>query len=108
MSPPQRTTTHYARIVERLFFSHYTEGATEVLFARDELVRAAEDLDIEVPKNLGDVIYSARHRMPLPQSIIETARDGEEWIVEGAGKGSYRFKLVGLANKPRFPRQLRR
>jgi hypothetical protein len=98
MSPTQRPATRYAQIIERVFFNHYAEGAAEVPFAREEFVRIAKELDIKLPKNLGDVIYAARYRTALPKSVVETARDGREWIIEGAGRGSYRFKLVGLAN----------
>ena len=45
-------------------------------------------------KNIGDVPYSFRYRNDLPDSILATQPDGREWIIEGAGKGRYRFKLV--------------
>jgi hypothetical protein len=98
VSGSKGATTRYARIIERVFFDHYSKGDTEVEFTRDEFVPIADDLDIVLPKNLGDVVYAARYRTPLPESIRETSREGKEWIIEGAGRGCYRFKLVRLAS----------
>ncbi|MBA2276736.1 MAG: endonuclease, partial [Chloroflexia bacterium] len=58
--PKARRPNRYARIIERVFFSHYTDGSREVSFERDEFVRAAQDLGIALPKNVGDLIYSFR------------------------------------------------
>ena len=51
----------------------------------------AREFDV---KNLGDVIYSFRYQYPFPQSIINTQPEGLEWIIEGAGRSQYEFKLV--------------
>ncbi len=56
--------------------------------------RAANELQIELPKNLGDVIYSIRYRTELPKSILKTQPKGKEWIIEGRGRALYRFRLV--------------
>ena len=63
-------------------------------FKRDHLINAARDLDIKLPRNLGDILYSFRYRTPLPDSILETQPEGLEWIIEGAGRALYRFSLV--------------
>ena len=89
----------YQALIEKVFFDHFTEGATEFGFNRDELEDAATALGVTRVKNLGDVTYSFRHRNPLPQSILETQPEGHEWIIEGAGKGQYRFKLVTTASR---------
>lgn len=89
----------YQALIEKVFFDHFTEGATEFRFHRDELEDATTALGVARVKNLGDVTYSFRHRNPLPQSIIETQVEGYEWIIEGAGKGRYRFKLVTTASR---------
>lgn len=94
MSPPNR----YARIIERIFFTHYEEGAREVPFVRDEMIPVAEALSITLPKNLGDVIYSFRYRVTLPDSITATAPEGEEWVISPAGRGLYRFELLPESN----------
>jgi hypothetical protein len=90
MSSPNR----YAQIIERIFFSHYEEGARQVEFERDEMVSVANELGIDLPKNLGDVVYSFRYRAALPDSVRETAPEGEQWIISPAGRGIYRFELV--------------
>jgi hypothetical protein len=97
MRAPEPKRPRYERLIERVFLDNYREGDVEVAFDRVELNEAADTLDIPSPKNLGDVIYSARYRTPLPQSIRSTATEGKEWIIEGAGKGRYRFRCVALA-----------
>ena len=49
---------------------------------------------VKLPMNLGDVIHSVRFRTALPDDILATQPPGMEWIIEGAGKAAYRFKLV--------------
>ena len=72
----------------------YQEGATEVPFHREELIKAAEELGIELPKNLGDIVYTFRYRAELPESIIAKAPEGHEWIIRPAGVSRYKFALV--------------
>jgi len=83
-------------LIERVFFDHWSEGATDFEFARDEIETVAGELEIALPKNLGDLIYSFRFRVPLPDKIIGTQPEGLEWIIEGAGKARYRFRLVKI------------
>ncbi|MDC7814964.1 endonuclease [Pseudomonas sp. BLCC-B112] len=92
-----RKPNRYAAIIERIFFSHYEPGAREFQFARDEIVDVATQLEIVLPKNLGDLIYSFRYRYDLPESILETAEEGLEWIIEGSGQALYRFRLAKLS-----------
>lgn len=95
-------TNRYKVLIERIFFDHWKKGNTEFEFVRDEIKKNADDLNIKLPKNVGDVPYSFRYRIALPQSIIETQPDGLEWIIEGAGRSRYRFKLVPATRiKPR-------
>jgi len=84
----------YSQIMEAIFEANYREGASEVPFERDELVHAAEKLGIELPKNLGDIVYSFRYRTTLPESITRKALEGYEWIIRPAGRGRYQFALV--------------
>lgn len=93
--PRRRGTNRYARIVESVFHAHYEAGQSRVEFEREEIIGAAARLNIELPKNLGDVIYGFRYRVPLPESILATAPPGHAWIIRPAGKGRYRFALVG-------------
>jgi hypothetical protein len=90
----ERQPNRYQAIIARVFADHYSKGATEFEFARDEFVAIAESLNIKLPKNIGDVIYSFRYRNDLPESILKTAGKGFEWIIEGAGSARYRFKQV--------------
>jgi hypothetical protein len=83
----------YSQIIETIFFAHYTEGDREVSFDREEITSTAFKLEIALPKNLGDVIYSFRYRATLPESIIGKANDEEEWIIRPVGRSQYRFVL---------------
>lgn len=84
----------YEALIERVFFENWKKGAKIVEFERPEIEKAAKKLGIEVPKNIGDAIYSFRYRRPLPRSILDTAPKKLHWIIEGAGRSKYRFKLV--------------
>lgn len=90
----------YRALVEHIFFDPsfggYQAGTTEIDFEREDLERAAKALGIKLPKNLGDVVYSIRYRMPMPGSILETQPEGKEWVIEGAGRARYRFALVPI------------
>lgn len=84
----------YQALIERIFFAHYKDGDTEFEFMREELEEGAAALGFARVKNIGDVPYSFRYRNKLPDSILETEPKQLEWVIEGAGRGIYRFKLV--------------
>ena len=63
----------YSAIVEAVFHANYRRGQREVAFERQDIIKYANELSIETPKNLGDLIYSFRDRTPLPSSILATA-----------------------------------
>lgn len=86
-----RQPNRYAQLIEHIFDSHYTEGATEVVFEREEIQAAAQDLGIVLPKNLGDLIYSFRYRTALPFSVQAKAPPGHQWVIRSAGRSRYRF-----------------
>lgn len=86
----------YERLIEKIFLDGYQEGSIEVPFTREDLVSSATALKIQLPKNLGDVLYSFRYRSPLPPSIIATQNKEREWVIEGTGRARYAFKLVTL------------
>ncbi len=92
----QRKPNRYSAIVGKIFKNHYKAGKTQFEFSRSEFVEIARSLDIALPKNLGDTIYSFRFRTALPPEIVATAPKGMEWGIELAGKGEYRFKLGKL------------
>lgn len=95
---PKPTENRYKQLISHIFFDpkfgNYQLGDTIIRFARGDLNRAAEELGIELPKNLGDVLYSFRHRADLPDSILATQEDGKVWIIETAARAAYEFKLV--------------
>jgi hypothetical protein len=84
----------YTALLENIFFDSYRKGDSEVRFKRQRLEAAAKTLKIELPKNLGDVVYSFRYRVAMPSKILQTQPDGMEWIVEGLGRAEYAFRLV--------------
>jgi len=88
--------SRYFTLLERIFLNKYRKGKTRIEFERDELVTTAEKLGIDLPKNLGDVIYSVRYRTDMPAAIEATQPKGLEWIIEGVGKARYAFVLVKL------------
>jgi hypothetical protein len=94
---PDRKPNRYSAIIGTIFKNHYEPGKTQFEFSRDEFVGTARSLGIDLPKNLGDTIYSFRFRTALPPEIVATAMKGTEWGIELAGKGQYRFKLGKFA-----------
>jgi hypothetical protein len=85
----------YEQIIERIFLAHYKRGSDEVTFDREEIPAVAKRLGIELPKNLGDLIYSFRYRAALPAAITSKAPKGKEWIIRPVGRSKYQFVLVG-------------
>lgn len=83
----------YKQIIERIFLNHYKPSLEEFEFSRDEIEKIGNKLKVKLPKNLGDLIYSFRYRVALPDAILKTAKPGYEWIIEGAGDARYRFVL---------------
>ncbi len=93
-APNNRRDNRYAALIESIFRKGYRKGAAEVPFHRDALTAAAKKLKIDLPKNLGDVVYSIRYRMALPKAIAKTQPSGKEWVIEGRGRSQYAFRLV--------------
>lgn len=84
----------YDVIIEKIFDSHYSPNNNSFDFTREEFEQTATKQGIKLPKNIGDVLYSFRYRKNLPANIIKTAPEGREWIIEGAGRAKYRFRLA--------------
>jgi hypothetical protein len=93
----------YTKVIERIFHSKYKPGTREVDFEREEIVEVCNELKVDVPKNLGDLVYSFRYRAALPDSIQKLAGEGETWIIRPAGRAKYRFVLV--RSKPIAPNE---
>ena len=86
----------YGSLIEKIFLDRYQEGRIELNFARTDIEDAAEELNIKLPKNLGDVLYSFRFRAALPEKIVDTQPEGMEWVIELAGRAVYKFRLVKI------------
>jgi len=84
----------YAQIIEAIFMNSYKQGVDEICFTRNEIEATAAALEIKLPKNLGDILYSFRYRSELPESITKTAPDGFEWIIRPAGRSLYKLVLT--------------
>jgi hypothetical protein len=100
MKPKKRATkgeaksNRYTQIIEAIFKKNYQPGANEVVFDRSEFEHIARTLGINLPKNLGDIIYSFRYRVTLPESIRSKETDGKHWIIRPKGRAKYAFVLV--------------
>ena len=81
----------YAQIVEKVFLRHYKKGARTVEFSRDEMLDVAKQTGIEIPKNLGDLVYTFRYRTELPESVVSKAPRGTKWVIRPAGAAQYKF-----------------
>jgi hypothetical protein len=84
----------YSQIIEAIFSKYFQKGSKEIQFERSDIIAAAKKLRISLPKNLGDVLYSFRYRTPLPNSIMEKAPKGLQWIIRPAGPARYKFVLA--------------
>lgn len=91
-------TSRYAKIIEAVFQRYWTKGTTDFSFERDEMIQVCGELKIEVPKNLGDVIYTFRYRKNLPESILATQPADRGWLILGDGDARYRFRLNKLTH----------
>ncbi len=89
--PSSAKPNRYSQIVEHVFLQRYQEGARVVEFTRDDLIQAAQALGIQVPKNIGDILYSFRYRGALPVAIQAKAPQGEVWVIRSVGRSLYQF-----------------
>ena len=89
-------TNRYTAIIEKIFHDSYDATDNNVGFRRQDIIEAAQTLNIDLPLNLGDVIYSFRYRTPLPASIQSLATEGRMWVIRPAGRGLYQFSLVPI------------
>ncbi|MGH9596407.1 MAG: hypothetical protein ACRD3K_06375, partial [Edaphobacter sp.] len=88
-----------------IFQKYWKKGVQSFEFHRDEMVDAAKAVKIKRPDNLGDVIYSFKFRRDLPKAILDKAPKGKSWMLEGAGHGRYRFRLVEVGDTTIKPRE---
>jgi hypothetical protein len=90
----KKKKNRYTRIIEEIFFAHFRNGKTKVIFTREEFIQTAKKLNILLPKNLGDIVYSFRYRVPLPESIQARAPRGREWVIRPVGVARYAFEAT--------------
>lgn len=86
-----KSKNRYDPLIERAFFRNYQKGDDEVSFDREEFEMIAKELELKLPKNLGDIIYSYRYRRELPETITALLAPNQEWIIRSIGKGKYLF-----------------
>jgi hypothetical protein len=91
-----KISNRYSKLIEKIFEQNYNEGAQEVVFQREDLISTAAKLDMKLPKNIGDIIYSFRYRAALPASIRKRAPEGLEWIIRPIGQAKYKFALMQM------------
>jgi hypothetical protein len=87
-----KSSNRYSQLIETVFFKHYRNGDTEVSFDRSEFEAEAKILEIDLPKNQGDIVYSFRYRTALPERILALCGPEEEWTIHGVGRGRYQFR----------------
>ena len=90
----QAKENRYQQLVAWVFTKHYNHEDTHVEWQRDELTTGAAELGIELPKNLGDVVYAIRYRIDFPALMRKTASEGHEWIIRSVGRSRYAFDLI--------------
>jgi hypothetical protein len=93
----------YAAIIEKIFFSKYQPGMKSVAFEREDIAKAAKELRLALPKNIGDLVYSFRYRALLPKRIQSQVGEGETWLIRPVGKAQYQFDLV--PDRPLLPNE---
>lgn len=91
-----KKVNRYSEIIASIFADHWLDGTDNFIFIRQEIIDKAAELNIELPKNIGDVPYYFRYRYELPEVILATQPTGLEWVIEGAGRSKYRFRLVKI------------
>jgi len=93
----KKAKTNYATLVEHLFAQNFKAGAKHVDFSRDQINNYADALNMERPRNLGDLVYYFRYRKELPESVRAKASPGKEWAIVGIGDAKYRFQQFSAA-----------
>ena len=84
-------TSLYDALIQKIFLDGHRPGASEVPFDRADIPRAAASLDLPLPGNVGDVLYSYRYRRPFPPAILATQPEGR--VIGSAGRSRYAFRL---------------
>jgi len=86
-------TNRYKAILAKIFEDRYSPEATEISFTMADYKPVVDALQIEMPENPADIVYSQRYRALSIPSIVATQPEGHEWTIVGRGKSKYAFKL---------------
>lgn len=88
--PPEDKRKLYDRAIAEMFRRIYDFNADALAFTKDQLVQVCQELRIVID-NVPDIPYHYRTgRSDLPDEILNTGN----WVIEGAGKGRYRFSRL--------------
>ena len=90
----EKAENRYSVIIGEVFKRGYKPGIKRFQFDREDFAGIAKEKRIALPKNLGDTIYSFKYRSQLPAVVTSSAPSGFEWIISGAGRSKYEFRLV--------------
>ena len=70
MAKAPAARNRYEIIIEKIFQRHHEKDATQFSFKRDEIEAVTKQLKIELPKNLGDLVYYFRYRNPKMERML--------------------------------------
>lgn len=87
----------YSKIIIHIFNKYYTQNAEIVNFEREDFDKAARELGLDAPKNIGDNIYSYKSRAKFPKEITEKAPIGKEWVIKNFSNSKYAFVATNCA-----------
>lgn len=71
--------TIYNAVITGIFTRHYQPGLDYFEFNRSELTEIAIELGLQPPKNLGDIVYAFRYRIPHYRKNRSTASMCSFW-----------------------------
>ena len=75
-----RKANRYQAILVKIFSNHGGSNKKDFLFERDEIRTVANQLKIQLPKNIGDVLYSQRYRAEWPEAIKSAIPRDTIWL----------------------------
>lgn len=84
----------FSDLIENQGSHDFLADGFDLRFTRNTLVEAAAKRGVEIPKNIGDVVYTFRYRRPLPEAIRALEPEGREWVIDGDGIGRYKARLL--------------
>lgn len=100
-----KEANRYAQILEHIFAKNFDPASATIQFEREEIFAAANELGIDVPKNVGDIIYSFRYRNEMPAAIAAAAPSGKVWVIKPAGRARYVFAAVDPSSATILPNE---